>query len=96
MWRGVDRLVVECDGQRIEIRRGLVHWPGDTPRLTHEAGRRLGTSDRQYDSVGSDIAEILTVDRWLARNAPRIRIVRVDGVLSSQLPRIAPAGPATS
>ena len=29
MWRAVARLVVECDGQRVEIRRGRVRWPDD-------------------------------------------------------------------
>jgi DNA polymerase III subunit epsilon len=80
MWRGVTRLIVECDGQRIEIRRGLVAWPEE--QTTFEAPARA-------DAPGSEVAEILTVDRWVARNARRLRLVVVDGELASALPRIA-------
>ena len=38
--------------------------------------------------AGADIAEILLVDRWLSRNAGRLRVHAVDGELMSALPRI--------
>jgi hypothetical protein len=37
---------------------------------------------------GADIAEILLVDRWLSRNAGRLRVHAVEGELMSALPRI--------
>ena len=80
MWRALELLVVECDGQRIEIRRGLVAWPGDGndgPDPTFER------------TPGADFAEIITVDRWVARNAGRLRVAAVEGELASALPRIA-------
>jgi DNA polymerase III subunit epsilon len=77
MWHGIARLVVDCDGQRIEIRRGLVVWPDDVTLV--ETGVQ----------AGADVAEILVVDRWVARNAGRLRVDLVDGALASPLPRIA-------
>ncbi len=81
MWRALELLVVECDGQRVEIRRGLVAWPGDDgtdgPGPTFER------------TPGADFAEIITVDRWVARNAGRLRVAAVEGELASALPRIA-------
>jgi DNA polymerase-3 subunit epsilon len=71
MWRRVDRLVVDCDGQRVELRRGRVRWPDD-----------------DAPDGGDDIAEILTVDRWVSRNAGRLQVARVEGELASALPRI--------
>ncbi|MDQ1381162.1 MAG: polymerase subunit epsilon, partial [Actinomycetota bacterium] len=122
MWRGVACLVVECDGQHIEIRRGLVRWadeelqlepPGGQPPKTRReessdessGGRRTEESsdespgrrrtDESSDEsparklvAGCDIAEILLVDRWLSRNAGRLRVYAVDGDLMSALPRI--------
>ncbi|HEY5173812.1 MAG TPA: DEDD exonuclease domain-containing protein [Acidimicrobiia bacterium] len=79
MWRAVARLVLECDGQRVEIRRGLVAWPDD------DADGLDPTVER---APGADFAEILTVDRWVARNAGRLRVAAVDGELASALPRI--------
>jgi hypothetical protein len=37
---------------------------------------------------GAEIAEILLVDRWLSRNAGRLRVEEIDGELISALPRI--------
>jgi len=82
MWHGIARLVVDCDGQEIEIRRGRVVWPDDESRLD-DAPAGADAADV------ADVAEILTVDRWVARNAGRVRIAVVDGVLASSLPRIA-------
>ncbi len=81
MWRGVTRLVVECDGQRIEIRRGLVVWSDDEAALEPSGGAARAS--------GADVAEILTVDRWFSRNAGRLEAAVVDGELASPLPRIA-------
>jgi DNA polymerase III subunit epsilon len=78
MWRAVERLVVDCDGQRIEIHGGRVRWPEESPEELVAQG-------------GDDIAEILTVDRWVARNAARLHLARVDGELASVLPRVQPA-----
>jgi DNA polymerase III subunit epsilon len=84
MWRGVARLVVECDGQRVEIRRGLVVWPDDEGRLDDTAEPTAGPDAPS----GADVAEILTVDRWLRSHAERLSIAAVDGELASSLPRI--------
>ncbi len=78
MWRGIERLVVECDGRRVEIRRGRVRWPDDET-LDGTAG-----DGRPVD----DIAEILVVDRWIARHADTVRVAHVTGELASQLPRV--------
>lgn len=78
MWRRIDRLVVECDGQRIEIRRGRVRWPDDDDDLTLA---------QDPDDTG-DVAEIFIVDRWIARNAHRVQIATIAGELASELPRI--------
>jgi len=78
MWRDMARLVVDCDGQVVEIRRGRVVWPDDETLL----------DDPDAGADGADVAEILTVDRWVARNAGRVRIAVVDGELASPLPRI--------
>jgi DNA polymerase III subunit epsilon len=77
MWRRVERLVVDSDGQRVEIRRGRVCWPDDEmpepePVANDEA----------------DIAEILVVDRWIARHANNLHVAHVTGELASRLPRI--------
>ena len=86
MWRSVAQLVVECDGQRVEIRRGLVVWPDDDTDGLDPALER---------APGADFAEILTVDRWAARNAGRLRVAAVDGELASALPRIAGREPVS-
>jgi DNA polymerase-3 subunit epsilon len=86
MWRSVAQLVVECDGQRVEIRRGLVVWPDDDTDGLDPALER---------APGADFAEILTVDRWAARNAGRLRVAAVDGELASTLPRIAGREPVS-
>ena len=125
MWRALERVVVECDGQRVEIRRGLVALPDDDslPRSeesSEESPTQKPWSQRSEESseespqrspaaaspgrnsaAGSDVAEILVVDRWLERNASRLRILAVEGEFASALPRIAPvvataAGPARS
>ncbi|MDQ1461567.1 MAG: polymerase subunit epsilon, partial [Actinomycetota bacterium] len=108
MWRGVRCLVVECDGQRIEIRRGLVRWAdeelehqpaaGPPPKTRREESSEESSRRRSNESsdesptrkwvAGGDIAEILLVDRWLSRNAARVRVHVVDGELMSALPRI--------
>jgi hypothetical protein len=122
MWRGVASLVVECDGQHVEIRRGLVHWADEELQLEPASGRspksrrdessdespgRRRTDESSDESpggrrtdessdessarkfvVGCDIAEILLVDRWLSRNAARLRVYAVEGDLMSALPRI--------
>ena len=80
MWRAVTRLVVDCDGQAVEIRRGRVVWPDDETLV-----------DDRPPLDGADVAEILTVDRWVARNGARVHIAVVDGELASPLPRIDPA-----
>ncbi|HEV7524455.1 MAG TPA: DEDD exonuclease domain-containing protein [Acidimicrobiia bacterium] len=87
MWRGIERLVVECDGQRIEIVRGLVRWPDDHPEILRHEDSSEDSSQRV--GRGGDIDEILTVDRWINRNAGRVRVSIVDGELASALPRIA-------
>ncbi len=56
MWRGVERLDVECDGQRIEIRRGLVHWPGDEPGHDERGARRRGERRHRRDPHGRSLA----------------------------------------
>jgi DNA polymerase III subunit epsilon len=81
MWRALELLVVECDGQRVEIRRGLVAWPGDDSTD--------GLDPTFERTPGADFAEIITVDRWVARNAGRLRVAAVEGELASALPRIA-------
>ena len=86
MWRALELLVVECDGQRVEIRRGLVAWPDD------DADGLDPTFER---TPGADFAEILTVDRWVARNAGRLRVAAVEGELASALPRIAGREPVS-
>ena len=87
MWRGVARLVVECEGQRVEIRRGLVVWPDD--ESSFDAGTVVGAeSGRQERAAGADVSEILAVDRWVARTAGALQIAVVDGELSSSFPRI--------
>ena len=86
MWRGVERLVVDCDGQRVEIRYGRVRWPDDDTLLRHDDSSE--ESPRPGGETGDDIAEILTVDRWVARNAGRLRLALVHGELASALPRI--------
>ena len=125
MWRALERVVVECDGQRVEIRRGLVALPDDDslPRSeesSEESPTQKPWSQRSEESseespqrspaaaspgrnsaAGGDVAEILVVDRWLERNASRLRILAVEGEFASALPRIAPvvataAGPARS
>ena len=144
MWQAVERLVVECDGQRVEIRRGRVLWPDDhdlfprseesleeSPRRDRDKSRPEESPRRGNEPVSAgaaappaphappappaapeppecgesseesptrvftadDVAEILIVDRWIARNAQRIRILAADGELASPLPRIAPAQP---
>jgi DNA polymerase III subunit epsilon len=144
MWRGIGCLVVECDGERVEIRRGRVRFaeelagpeglrldPAPPPpqsrcdesseespqRRSNESSNESPGSPRSDDSSnesptrrsrpagrsdessnesptrssaadGADIAEILLVDRWLSRNAGRLRVRAVDGELMSALPRI--------
>jgi len=56
-----------------------VAWPDD------DADGLDPTVER---APGADFAEILTVDRWVARNAGRLRVAAVDGELASALPRI--------
>jgi DNA polymerase-3 subunit epsilon len=87
MWRGIARVVVECEGQRVEIRRGLVVWPDDESGSEGGAavGGESGTQDR---APGTDVSEILAVDRWVTRAAERLRIAAVDGELASSFPRI--------
>ena len=87
MWRGVERLVVDCDGQRVEIRHGR----RPLARRRHpDSVLTILPKNRRYGlrEAGGDIAEILTVDRWVARNAGRLRLAVVDGELASALPRI--------
>jgi len=84
MWRSVERLIVDCDGRRIEIRRGLVVWPEDDAQLGDPSAPSVGADTPS----GADVAEILTVDRWMSRNAQRLRPAVVDGELASPLPRI--------
>ena len=95
MWRRIDRVVVDCDGQRVEICRGRVRWPDDA-ELPRSGDSSEESSQREL-AQGGDIAEILTVDRWLTRNADRVQLAAVDGELASQLPRIvtrrAPVAP---
>ncbi len=91
MWRRVERVVVDWDGRRIEIRHGLVHWPDDDTLLqTRRDESSNDSSQRRAEQAGagSDIAEILVVDRWVARNAARLRPIVVEGELASALPRI--------
>ena len=87
MWRGVARLVVECEGQRVEIRRGLVVWPDDESGSEGGAtvGGELGNTEH---GSGTDVSEILAVDRWVTRTAGRLHIAAVDGELASSFPRI--------
>jgi DNA polymerase-3 subunit epsilon len=76
MWRGVERLVVDCDGQRVEIRRGRVCWPdAEMPGVAAPPG-------------DGGIAEIVLVDRWIARHANNLHVAHVTGELASRLPRI--------
>jgi DNA polymerase-3 subunit epsilon len=77
MWRRVERLVVDCDGQRVEIRRGRVCWPDD---------EMLEADPVANDEA--DIAEILVVDRWITRHANNLHLAHVTGELASGLPRI--------
>ena len=81
MWRAPRAVGRRVRRSRIEIRRGLVAWPGDDgtdgPGPTFER------------TPGADFAEIITVDRWVARNAGRLRVAAVEGELASALPRIA-------
>jgi len=105
MWRGVTRAVMQCDGQRIEIRRGVVLLPDDDPEElagapgpggrplplpTCESRRCEDSSEdsSRRDSWQDDVGEILVVDRWMRRNAGRLRIGRVEGELVSAWPRI--------
>ena len=91
MWRRVERLVVDWDGRRIEIRHGLVHWPDDDTLLQTRRDESSNDSSQRHAEqagAGSDIAEILVVDRWVARNAARLRPIVVEGELASALPRI--------
>ncbi len=91
MWQGIERLTVECDGQAVEIRRGRVQWADEITGADADPALRVGDSSEESSTRGNggDIAEILLVDRWLARNAARITVAAVDGELASQLPRIS-------
>jgi DNA polymerase-3 subunit epsilon len=133
MWRSVRCLVVECDGERLEIRRGRVRFADELPspedpspedpspedpspedpspeelrlgpapppppsrvgdsskeslqRRTNESSDESSTRSSGVDAA--EIAEILLVDRWLSRNAGRLRVEEIDGELISALPRI--------
>jgi DNA polymerase-3 subunit epsilon len=95
MWRGIERLVVDAGGQRLEIRRGRVHWPDDDPlfprhneSLNESLQRGSGARGAGKGADGGDIAEILLIDRWVARNAARLNIIEADGEFASALPRI--------
>jgi DNA polymerase III subunit epsilon len=46
--------------------------------------------------TADDVAEILVVDRWINRNAGRIRLLTADGELACALPRIAVAQPPSA
>ena len=72
MWRAAARVELDLDGTRLEIRRGRVVLD-DEP---------LGD-----DGGDADIAEILTVARYVERNADRAAVIFVDGVLASPYPR---------
>lgn len=95
MWRSVPRLIVECDGQQVEIRNGRVHWPDDTPTLlrrgdSSEDSPTQNTGAGGADGVGGDdIGEILAIDRWITRHAGRLELRFVEGELVSALPRIS-------
>jgi acyl carrier protein phosphodiesterase len=83
MWLGVERLVVDCDGQRVEIHRGRVCWPDDEMA---EVTRPSADDRPTYDGI----AEILDVDRWIRRHAEYLHVAHVTGELASRLPRIEP------
>ena len=87
MWRGID-------AARRRVRRPASRDPAGTRGLARRRSparhRSRATPTRDADApTGIDVAEILTVDRWLARNAGRLRLVVVHGELGSPLPRIA-------
>jgi DNA polymerase-3 subunit epsilon len=148
MWRGIRRVVVRCDGLRVELRHGLVVFdedgllpapaaghtnacedsseeslrrrepppigtppPKPTPReesSEESLGRRepspTGTpppkptpreesseESLQREFSAEEVAEVLTVDRWIRRNASRLEVLLVDGEFASPLPRITAA-----
>jgi len=69
MLDAAERVVLETDHGRVELRRG------------HVVLDDLGLTPENTD-------EMLLVARWLARNATRVRLVHVDGVLASPLPHL--------
>ena len=68
----VPHVVLDLDGERIELRHGRVVLDGELPHAT---------------AVDGDIAEILTVARFVDRYASRARLVYAEGELASAYPR---------
>jgi DNA polymerase III subunit epsilon len=92
MWRGVGRVVVECDGRRMELRHGLVVLADDPPPEELRAREDSSEESPRREFSAAEVAEVLTVDRWITRNAARLTVLVVDGEFASALPRIT-AGP---
>jgi DNA polymerase-3 subunit epsilon len=79
--RGPARVVVDSPEGRVELRGGRPVLDGDPPPL--EAGPDPGAPVAR-----EDVDMLLTVARWLERDAPALRLVHVEGVFASRLPRI--------
>jgi DNA polymerase-3 subunit epsilon len=81
MLRDAARVVIDADEGRIEIRHGrmvLDDDPGIAPPVDPTRAPERDEAD-----------ELFTVARWLDRNAAKLRLVHVDGVFASTLPRVA-------
>lgn len=78
MWRRVPRAVFEVDGCRLELRYGRLLLDDDDPaeHRTPHAG---------CAPTSAEVAEILTVARWMQRNARRVRLLAADDQLASPL-----------
>ena len=76
MWRGVARVVIDFDGDRVELRYGRLVLDDDAP-AEHEQ------PDPSRPPSSNEVTEILTVARWVQRNAARVRLVAADDELAS-------------
>jgi DNA polymerase-3 subunit epsilon len=81
MLRRTSLVVLDTDDGRIEIRSGRVMLDDD-PFAPEPVDPKRAPAREEAD-------ELMLVARWIDRNAHRIRLVHVDGVLASTLPRVA-------